>query len=160
MDNLSDIMQYIAKNGYKARTYDYVVRVQKINEKLSDLNSEELETIEEQIDFLLKRHRILSKSPTIAEQPALADDGHARCTAPHGQAGGRRIKIGLGVMCEYDDDAPEPEGTVIFDSFPKIGDEVMLPSDGKVWIVTRIDDNPYSSYPIRCKEKPARGRDG
>lgn len=56
------------------------------------------------------------------------------------------MKFGLGVMCEYPDDAPEPEGTVIFNGMPKVGDKVVLPSDNKTWTVIRIDE--YGSYPI------------
>ncbi|KKL64488.1 hypothetical protein LCGC14_2164540 [marine sediment metagenome] len=61
------------------------------------------------------------------------------------------MKFGFGVMCEYPDDAPEAEGTVLFDGMPKVGDEVTLPSNGKVWIIVRI--NNYGSYPIIVKRK-------
>lgn len=135
MDNLADIMQHMAKGGYRLHQQWGL---------MADIP---------------RRQIPMPDTPVIDEQPALVDEGHARRTVPHGQAGGRRIKIGLGVMCEYDDDAPEPEGTVIFDCFPKIGDEVILPSDGKVWVVTSINPNPYASYPIICKEKQTGGRD-
>ncbi len=62
-----------------------------------------------------------------------------------------KVKIGLGVMCEYENNAPEPEGTVIFNGWPKVGDEVILPSDGKVWVITRIRE--YDCYPVIVRRK-------
>ena len=61
------------------------------------------------------------------------------------------MKIGLGVMCEYEDCAPEPEGTVVFDSWPKVGDEVVLPSDGLTWVITEIQE--HSSYPVIVRRR-------
>lgn len=50
------------------------------------------------------------------------------------------MKFGLYTICEFDDCAPEPEGTVIYDELPpKIGTEVVL-SDKKVWIVTKFEE--------------------
>lgn len=45
------------------------------------------------------------------------------------------ICLGYLVWCECDDFL-EPEGTVFFDSPPKIGDTAVL-SDGKTWTVSR-----------------------
>ena len=61
------------------------------------------------------------------------------------------MRIGLGVMCEYENDAPEPEGTVIFDGWPKVGDEVVLPSDGKTWVITGFSE--HGAYPVIVKMK-------
>ena len=61
------------------------------------------------------------------------------------------MKIGLGVMCEYPDDALEPEGTVLFDGWPKVGDDVVLPSNGKTWTIIRIDE--HGSYPVIVRKK-------
>lgn len=48
------------------------------------------------------------------------------------------ICLGYMVWCDYEDGetAPEPEGTVFFDSEPKIGDLAKL-SDGKTYRVKR-----------------------
>lgn len=91
MDNAiskSDMLRGMAQGWRSSRTYDYTGRVREINKKLANLTLEELEAIEEQIDFLLRRHRIFSDCPQIDEQPALVAEGHARRTAPHGATGG------------------------------------------------------------------------
>ncbi len=95
------------------------------------------------------------------EQPEAAQCPPEPSSSTDGQAGtldGKlanpmpiKVKIGLGVMCEYENDAPEPEGTVIFDGWPRVGDEVILPSDGKVWVITRI--RKYGSYPVIVRQK-------
>jgi hypothetical protein len=43
--------------------------------------------------------------------------------------------------CTYPDDAPEDEGTVLFDHSPAIGDEFLLPSSAfaETWRVTSVD---------------------
>ena len=62
------------------------------------------------------------------------------------------MKFGLYTICEFDDYAPEPEGTVIYDELPpKIGTEVVL-SDKKVWIVTSFDEQ-YSTVYVKLKER-------
>ncbi len=60
------------------------------------------------------------------------------------------MKFGLGVMCYFKDGAPEPEGTVIFDTWPEIGDEVVL-SDNKIWIITSVSE--YGCWPVHVKRK-------
>ncbi len=62
------------------------------------------------------------------------------------------MNILLNVMCEFDDEAPEPEGTVLFRGTPKVGDEVKL-SDGLIWVVTRVSEEDYCSYPVTVKRK-------
>lgn len=62
------------------------------------------------------------------------------------------MKFGLYTICEFDDDAPEPEGTVIYDELPpKIGTEVIL-SDKKVWIVTNFEEYNLTVY-VKLKEE-------
>ena len=56
------------------------------------------------------------------------------------------MKFGLYTICEFDDDAPEPEGIVIYDELPpKIGTEVVL-CDKKIWIVTRYEEYNSTVY--------------
>ncbi len=62
------------------------------------------------------------------------------------------MKFGIGVMCCFDDEAPEPEGTVLFEGWPKVDDEVVL-CDGNIWIIIEIDDENGSSYPVKVKRK-------
>lgn len=61
------------------------------------------------------------------------------------------MKFGLYTICEFANDAPEPEGTVIYDELPpKIGTEVVL-SCGKTWIVTRFTEYNSTVY-VKIKE--------
>ncbi len=48
------------------------------------------------------------------------------------------MKFGLWTVCEYDNDAPEPEGLVLYDTLPEPGTVVTL-SDKKEWVVKRFD---------------------
>ena len=51
------------------------------------------------------------------------------------------VSYGIYVICWFgEDDAPEPEGTVIFDHYPKIGDQKIL-SDGHVYEVFRVHED-------------------
>ena len=51
------------------------------------------------------------------------------------------MKYGIFVTCYYKGGhAPEPEGNVIFDHYPKIGDRKIL-SDGKIWEVFQVYEN-------------------
>ena len=62
------------------------------------------------------------------------------------------MKFGLYTICEFSDDAPEPEGTVIYDELPpKIGTEIEL-SDKKIWIVTRFEEYNSTVY-VKAKDK-------
>lgn len=47
---------------------------------------------------------------------------------------------GIYVICHYENDAPEPEGVVLFDRPPKIGDRKIL-CDGKTWEVFEVNEN-------------------
>ena len=60
------------------------------------------------------------------------------------------MKIGIGVMCHYPDEAPEPEGTVFFEGMPKVGDKAML-SDDEEWIVVRVENDYCNSYPVHME---------
>ncbi len=113
-------------------------------------------------DMLIKyRNKHRKELGLCPEQPEAAQRTPEPIKATDGQAGGPdgklanpmpiKTKVGLGVMCEYDDDAPEPEGTVFFNSWPKVGDEVVLPSDGKTWFITRIRE--HDSYPVIVRMK-------
>lgn len=51
------------------------------------------------------------------------------------------LSYGILVICHYgNDDCPEPEGTVIFDHYPKIGDRKIL-SNGKTYEVFQVYEN-------------------
>lgn len=113
-------------------------------------------------DMLVRaRNRHRRKLGLCPEQPEAAQPTLKPLSFTDGQSGafqGKlanpmpiKVRIGLGVMCEYDNDAPEPEGTVIFNDWPKVGDEVVLPSDGKVWIITRIEER--DTYPVIVRQK-------
>lgn len=62
------------------------------------------------------------------------------------------MKFGLGIMCVFEDEAPEAEGTVIFDGCPKVGDTAVL-SDGHVWEVVSFDERDTDLYPVKMKRK-------
>ena len=60
------------------------------------------------------------------------------------------MKFGLYTICQYENDAPEPEGVVIYDKLPPdIGTEVVL-SCGKVWVVSSVD-REYSKVYVKRK---------
>jgi len=62
------------------------------------------------------------------------------------------MKFGLYTICELDDEAPEPEGTIFYDELPpKIGTEVVL-SDNKVWIVTQFREYNSTVY-VKLKQE-------
>lgn len=68
-----------------------------------------------------------------------------------------KMSYGLYVICDLEDEAPEPEGMVIFNTLhPPIGTEVVL-SDKKTWIVTEdnIEDpfNPHIVVRRKCSSK-------
>ena len=48
------------------------------------------------------------------------------------------VKIAYPVICQFNDGFREPEGDVIFDSPPKVGDKMIL-SDKKEWIVVKVE---------------------
>lgn len=62
-----------------------------------------------------------------------------------------RIGIGYWVICTFPDQAPEPEGTVIFFTDPEPGEGTIL-CDGRIWQITREYDGklyvkvPYVGY--------------
>ena len=59
---------------------------------------------------------------------------------------GTKMRFGLYTVCELDDEAPEPEGTVFYDELPpKIGTEIVL-SDKKIWIVTKFEEYNSTVY--------------
>ena len=62
MDNLGEIMQYMAKGGYR---------------------------LHQQWGLMSELRQIPGCPPRSDEQPAPVDEGYARRTAPHGPAGGR-----------------------------------------------------------------------
>lgn len=51
------------------------------------------------------------------------------------------VLYGYLCICTYPDDAPEDEGTVLFDHLPEKGDEFLLPSSRftEKWRVTSVD---------------------
>lgn len=177
MDNTqkADLARHMLKGNRTAQTYDYTeiedrirLKLDTLLDRLKHLSSSELEQVESGLDAAVRlielfrsRHRPVPDGPRIAERPEPTDTGHVRRTAPDGQGepfdGTQttplpiKVKIGLGVMCEFDDEAPEPEGTVIFNKWPKVGDEIVLPSDGKVWIITKIKE--HDSYPVVVRRR-------
>lgn len=67
--------------------------------------------------------------------------------------------FGLYTICEFGgNDAPEPEGTVIYNELPpKIGTEVVL-SDKKTWIVTRFEKYNSTVY-VKLKQEQESERE-
>ena len=65
---------------------------------------------------------------------------------------GNKMLFGLYTMCEFNGEAPEPEGTVLYNELPpKIGTEVVL-SDKKVWIVTEFQEYNSTVY-VKLKQE-------
>lgn len=61
------------------------------------------------------------------------------------------MKFGLYTICEFDNEAPEPEGIVLYNKMmPDIGTEVTL-SDGNVWVVTCFNESIAQVY-VKLKE--------
>lgn len=71
-----------------------------------------------------------------------------------------KMIFGLYTICEFNNgiDAPEPEGTVIYNELPpKIGAEVVL-SGGKTWIVTRFEEYNSTVY-VKLKQEQESERE-
>jgi hypothetical protein len=61
------------------------------------------------------------------------------------------MKFGLYTMCYYDNDAPEPEGTVLYDKLPPdVGTKIKL-CDGEVWVVTEFTEHDST---VHVKRNP------
>lgn len=56
------------------------------------------------------------------------------------------FKIAVPVWCEYEDGFREPEGDVITNRYPFIGEGMML-CDKRLWIVTAVEGCPNLGFP-------------
>ena len=56
------------------------------------------------------------------------------------------VSLSYFCTCLYDDDAPEPEGPVLFPNHPAKGTEFLLPSSGnrEVWRVVQVDNDEFT----------------
>ncbi len=62
------------------------------------------------------------------------------------------LMLAVPVWCQYDDGFREPEGDVLMEKYPKIGDELTL-CDNKKWKVIVIEGNPVLCWPkVICKK--------
>ena len=62
------------------------------------------------------------------------------------------VKYAVPVWCQSEDGFREPEGDVVVDEYPKVGDELLL-CDGKKWKVVAIEGDPELCWPKVICEK-------
>ena len=62
------------------------------------------------------------------------------------------IKYAVPVWCQYDDGYREPEGDVIVNRYPVVGDKLIL-CDKKEWVVVAVEGDPAHCWPKVICEK-------